>query len=420
MANYDSDSSAGEDDYTETSVLLGYASKEATDDAISHLGGHPAWLDGKTAPSGDLAKCKVCNNLLSLLLELNGDLPERFPNHERRLYLLGCRQKACRRKEGCIRGFRAVRPSKLSKQPVLSTPASPPQEPPKPKADLGSSIFGSKPSSSSTSSNPFASPSSSNSTSNPFATASSLAAKPSQRPDPLPQPDLDTLPATFADKARISPTPSLPTFTPHGPPPPWPPSSSFPAPYPTFSLDADYETLSAPSATLPAQTRVDMDIDDPPATTNGSSSSKDANQEIFESTMDKTFQRFADRVAQNPEQVLRYEFGGQPLLYSRDDAVGRILAPAVGEVSARAGGAGRSRIPRCERCGGERTFEVQLMPNAIMELEAEEVGTDGMDWGTIVLEVCKGDCVPLGVGEGEVGYVEEWVGVQWEEVVKRR
>lgn len=42
MAPYDSESSAGEDnDYTETNVLLGYASKEASDDTVSHLGGRP-------------------------------------------------------------------------------------------------------------------------------------------------------------------------------------------------------------------------------------------------------------------------------------------------------------------------------------------------------------------------------------------
>lgn len=40
---YDSDSSEGEDDveYTETNVLLGYASKDPGDDSISRLGGRP-------------------------------------------------------------------------------------------------------------------------------------------------------------------------------------------------------------------------------------------------------------------------------------------------------------------------------------------------------------------------------------------
>lgn len=42
MAKYDSDSSDTEDeDYTETGVLLGYASKETTEDTISQLGGYP-------------------------------------------------------------------------------------------------------------------------------------------------------------------------------------------------------------------------------------------------------------------------------------------------------------------------------------------------------------------------------------------
>lgn len=44
MAPYDSDSSFEDEDFTETSVLLGYASKEATGDAISQLGGYPVSL----------------------------------------------------------------------------------------------------------------------------------------------------------------------------------------------------------------------------------------------------------------------------------------------------------------------------------------------------------------------------------------
>ena len=44
MDTYDSDSSGlddGDGDLTDTGVLLGYASEEATDDSISHLGGWP-------------------------------------------------------------------------------------------------------------------------------------------------------------------------------------------------------------------------------------------------------------------------------------------------------------------------------------------------------------------------------------------
>ena len=45
MTPNDSDSSDGESEsFTTTNVLLGYASKEATEDEFSQLGGYPVWL----------------------------------------------------------------------------------------------------------------------------------------------------------------------------------------------------------------------------------------------------------------------------------------------------------------------------------------------------------------------------------------
>ena len=44
MASYDTDSSDENDSYTTTNTLLGYASKETTDDSISQLGGIPVCL----------------------------------------------------------------------------------------------------------------------------------------------------------------------------------------------------------------------------------------------------------------------------------------------------------------------------------------------------------------------------------------
>lgn len=41
MAPYDSDSEIEDQDFTETNVLLGYASKDADEDTISRLGGVP-------------------------------------------------------------------------------------------------------------------------------------------------------------------------------------------------------------------------------------------------------------------------------------------------------------------------------------------------------------------------------------------
>lgn len=41
MPPYDSESSDEGEEFTETNTLLGYASREASGDAISHLGGAP-------------------------------------------------------------------------------------------------------------------------------------------------------------------------------------------------------------------------------------------------------------------------------------------------------------------------------------------------------------------------------------------
>ncbi|GIZ47740.1 hypothetical protein CKM354_001082500 [Cercospora kikuchii] len=412
MADYDSDSSGADD--IETNVLLGYVSKEPTGDDFSQLGGHPIWLDGKSVPDGALAKCRVCNGLMNLLLQLNADLPDRFAGHERRLYVWACRRKACRRKDGSVRGFRATRQTAVKAVPATAgtTKGDKSAPAPQPATNLGDTLFGVN-TTSSAQANPFAAPGiSSSANANPFASASSLAAKPPQKPaEPTPS---ESLPQTFAEKARLASPTEFESTQPIGPPQPWPETSAFPEPYPTYYIDADKEYIEAtPANDIPQNVRVD----------NGEGSSAGGEKDVkdaFESSMDKTFQKFADRLSQNPEQVLRYEYDGQPLLYSKKDAVGKLLDPNPSQgkdakVKVAEGGNG-GKISRCTNCGAERVFELQLTPHAITELEAEELGLDGMDWGTILLGTCSKDCQARGKKEGEVGYIEEWVGVQWEEL----
>ncbi|KAH8661390.1 programmed cell death protein 2 [Tricladium varicosporioides] len=424
MAPYDSDSDEGEDnDYTETNVLLGYAAKEPTDDTISQLGGKPTWLNPTTPPSATLAKCKVCNDLMVLLLQLNGDLPEIFPGHERRLYVLTCRRKTCRRKEGSVRALRGttiteVVPSKERKENKTAKP-----EPAAPRlgTNIGEMLFGAKPSSNANANaNPFSSSGSANL--NPFSTSqnpstTNSTTTPNAAPSlPSPPTSNDTttesLPRTFASALTFN-APKK-SFGPPPPPEPWPADSVLPPSYPLFYLvDADYETLDkVEEVPIPTQT---MDLDEP----SGSSGGKE-DKDVYESSIDKTFQRFADRLAQNPEQVLRYEFKGSPLLYSKSDTVGKLLSHSTTNENVKTSSGSASGMPRCGNCGKERVFEMQLTPHAIMELEREEDGIDGMEWGTIIVGVCDGDCVPSYVSRGEVGYAEEWVGVQWEEESVRR
>ena len=348
-----------------------------------------------------------------LLLQLNGDLPEWFPHHDRRLYIFTCKAKTCRRKEGSIRAIRAV---KLVAQSTNEKPVPQEDKPEKkPVQDLGNMLFNSGPRqqiyqnanpfsvSTSRAPNPF-SPST---VENPFKSPGPL----SKSPSPASNPPIaaSNLSETFAQKVRLSSSSPPPS-----PSEPWPPLSDFPPPYPSYHLDADFEFLDTPI--LPSSSARPMEIDDSPA-----AARKDEDADAFESpSLDKAFRRFADRLAQNPLQVLRYEFAGSPLLYSKSDAVGKILTPhqSIQSIANKkiTTVATQSAIPRCPNCNAPRVFELQLTPQAIAEVEAEEVGLEGMEWGNVILGVCSADCMPRGIEIGQVGYSEEWVGVQWEEM----
>ncbi|ATY63787.1 PDCD2 domain protein [Cordyceps militaris CM01] len=414
MADYDSDSSDGE--CAETNVLLGYASKDAEEDTISHLGGRPEWLDADKPPSAALARCKICKDLMVLLLQLNGELPGRFPNHDRRIYVFACKRASCSRREGSIRALRGVRvwaddeaaekDKVTEKEEEAKKQEEKPREPEQPKPRLGDALFGGGPSAAAAgSANPFSS------NANPFSSSTGGAASSPFGASPFAsQPPAAAAPAPTTTKDKDLPKTFAATLSLHSPitdavrppaPEPWPAPAQQPTPYPTLYLaDADYETLDPEPADLPLPANARIEDADAPETTSA------ADREAFESAMDTTFQKFADRLAQNPEQAIRYEFGGAPLLCSKTDAVGRMV--------------GRAAMPRCAACGGRRVFEVQLTPHAITELEAETMNLEGMEWGTVIVGVCERDCVPGYLAEEEPAYLEEWAGVQWEDEGARK
>jgi pre-rRNA-processing protein TSR4 len=282
-------------------------------------------------------------------------------------------------------------------------PSSPERQ--KQPNDLGATLFGAtspRPDSSNT--NPF-SMSSQTSTKypnpfNPLPPTSTLAAKPPQAPAEAPV-------ETLASKLRISSPP--PSYKPSTPPEPWPPEFDFPQAFPYLHLEADYETL-IPEIPNPSSSKPQTEYSEEDSTfTNGLD--KDTDKDLFESTLDKTFLKFSDRLAQNPEQVLRYEWKGTPLLYSSTDAVGKRLAASNARTKAGTGTAATG-MPRCEACGAERVFEMQMVPGAIAALEEDDVDlNEGMEWGTVIVGVCGRNCGKV----GEVAFREEWCGVQWEE-----
>lgn len=417
----------------------------------------------------------MCHAPLVLLLQLNGDLPDRFPGHERRLYVFSCRNKGCRRKEGGIRALRATRVSAAAAEAVGAERREKEAEKERRERErrereekvgkLGEAVFGvagKNPFAANNNAgaggnaanpfstggggavNPFAKPTSTTSGSanaNPFSSSSSATSTPaasSSQTDKAATTETTTttaqdeakedLPRTFAETLSLNNTQK--TKIPIPPPEPWPAESDLPAPYPVSYLsEAEYETLDPLPPPMPPQAISTTDLDEASGGGGGGGSGGKEDKDVFESTIDATFQKFADRLAQNPDQCIRYEFGGQPLLYSKTDAVGKKLHDVVSSgVGGGGGGTALSKVlPRCGRCGSGRVFEVQLTPQAIVELEEGDAGDEGaglnlegMDWGTVIVGVCERDCFGEGGGEGETAYVEEWVGVQWEELTARR
>ncbi|RKF58146.1 putative 20S rRNA accumulation protein 4 [Golovinomyces cichoracearum] len=425
MAQYESDSSELDDEeYTETNVLLGYTSRETCEDIVNHLGGRPQWIDPKVPPSATMAMCKSCNDIMVLLLQLNGDLPEKFPGHVRRLYIWICRKSRCRRRNGSVRALRGVQINEISIEEVKKNPITHDLgSSKKPELNLGEALFGANPFSN-TNEIPLSNKAKDL---NPFKTStlkfsenkfSAVTLEPSIVQDPAvfssDKASCTSLSKTFAESLYLN---DHRIFKPGPAPPlkPWPQDSNLPPALPLLYLvDSDYETLDKEENKISVPFQM-MGLNDE----DKQGSSKE-DKVVFESSIDHIFQKFADRMGQNPEQVIRYEFSGQPLLYSQNDSVGKIFSEGTKgnlKITSNSGSANSNRIPRCENCGAARVFELQLTPQAITELERDEnTINDGMEWGTIIIGVCEKDCQQRGISGSDVGYLEEWVGVQWEEL----
>lgn len=82
---------------------------------------------------------------------------------------------------------------------------------------------------------------------------------------------------------------------------------------------------------------------------------------------DKVFANFRKRVDCNPEQILRYERGGEPLWIASEPKP--------------------EAVPDCEQCGGPRQFEFQVMPQLLTVLKENE-----LDFGVLLVYTCKRSC----------------------------
>ena len=100
--------------------------------------------------------------------------------------------------------------------------------------------------------------------------------------------------------------------------------------------------------------------------------------EKYESTevshKDKSFYKFYKKIQLSPEQCIRYNLGGSPLLSD----------PSF-------------TIPQCEKCRKPRQFEMQIMPPLISILQLKGSATHPLDFRTVLIWTCQGDCVEGGI-----------------------
>jgi pre-rRNA-processing protein TSR4 len=114
---------------------------------------------------------------------------------------------------------------------------------------------------------------------------------------------------------------------------------------------------------------------------------------------DRLAHRFISRLQQAPGQILRYGRDAEPLLLHS--------LP-------------KGRSPTCQHCGGELSFELQLLPAVLAKLNlvtkderCRDIGHTGLlEFGTVIFYTCREACWT----PDEAGYREEKVIVQAETI----
>lgn len=88
---------------------------------------------------------------------------------------------------------------------------------------------------------------------------------------------------------------------------------------------------------------------------------------------DKYFKHFKLRLRLCPDQVVRYDKGGEPLWIAEPNLKSK-------------------EIPDCEICGGPRQFEFQVLSTLLNYLNVDSLGKS-LDWGNLLIYTCKSNCM---------------------------
>jgi len=419
---------------------------------VTKIGGVPIWLSDNQHPENAIQTCGCCNGPMYLIFQ--GYVPLEDSIYHRAMYVWACNRRICIKKPGSIKALRAhlVDPEYLKQQKkkeaakirkeeqiksaqkrnaIVGTANGSPFQ----LGDLWSSSTGP----SISAGNPFAA-TTTPSKANPFQmpTIENIDEEDPQLVDGKPGPlkrNVSNFSSQFADKLTIQEEEeeeeeeedvsnvSDSTFVCR---------KRFPGYYLYICEEEVGESYDALGTDMSKYQKY-LDLQQAEENADDSEEGVSWAGEAYEKQQlprgfDKAFKRFTERVSAWPEQCVRYEFGGSPLLFSNSDQAARSLIAASSDGY---GVYSSASLPTCSHCGSNRTFEFQLMPNTLSLLSVtqhameEEQTTDktgmdqwnvGMEFGTVMVFVCEKDCNGSAANdlEDKVTYFEEHVVAQFE------
>lgn len=422
--------------FVDAPIISGEDDPEDNDEPTiedTFIGGSPIWLHPDSLPDEELLKCNNCKGKLALLSQVFAPFEGKL--YDRVLYIFGCpKTSQCSRKKGsvkCIRGI-SKDPAKMAQIKAESEEAARKEFDEKLRLDntkklqieLTKDLFNtSDKKDTAKADNPFGS------SANPFGASSNpfdSAANPFKQSTIAKSPEAATQSLATGAKGE-SFAEAVAKAQPKSQPKSQPKKSlsedvlpSYPG-YFVYVEQEKFKKITVEADLEKYKHLIDADVETEPSGSEKkqASSSTPMNPQaakISNMLDDKYFEAFTNTVKHNTSQVLRYDLGGKPLLYSgRDDVAARFN-----------GRDANFNIPNPGyNPSSHRQFECQLMPKAILDLENDSNKNvtlndilNGMSWGTIIICTDVEDFVPTeSFDENNVAYIEEWCGVQWEESV---
>lgn len=396
--------SSDEEDIFESksSVFLGYNDGQLDEELTiedTFIGGQPLWLHPNSQPKKEDRQCDNCGQDMALLLQAFA--PFDGKPYDRVIYVFACKNSSqCSRKKGSVKALRGISkdPKKIAEIQAESAAEAQRlldeklqlEDKRKFEIEITKDLFDtSKPG---VTENPFGNPFGGADAGNPFGKAEAV--------NPFSQKKPEVTSEVKQTEAKESAKKTTPAAL----------ASDLPS-YPGSFVFVEQEKFK--KVTLEPELEKYKHLMETGEPDEGSSAASYKGPQMDPQTAkissmldDKFFENFTSVVGHNPTQVLRYDLGGKPLLYSGRDDVARVFET--------------SSVPDpAYNPSSHRQFELQLMPKAIIDLEKSESVADilnGMSWGTIIVCTDAEDYIPQ-LDENHVGYVREYCGVQWEESV---